>query len=90
MREAARARGRHTKTVVPRLADHCRGTPSRFGEGTSNARAGGMKSKQLDIDARPICESGGGRMFAKGSVVSQPGVALKFAVRAQNQEFIKC
>ena len=49
-----------------------------------------MKSKQLDIDARPICESGGGRMFAKGSVVSQPGVALKFAVRAQNQEFIKC
>ena len=90
MREAARARGRHTKTVVPRLANHCRETPSRFGKGTSNARAGGMKIKQLDIDAGPICESGGGRVFAKGSVVSQPGVALKLAVRAQNQEFIKC
>ena len=50
----------------------------------------GMKIKQLDIDAGPICESGGGRIVAKGSVVSQPGVALKLAVRAQNQEFIKC
>ena len=49
-----------------------------------------MKIKQLDIDVGPICESGGGRMFAKGSVVSQLGVALKLAVRAQNQEFIKC
>ena len=54
MREAARARGHHAKTIVPRLANNCRGTPTWFREGASNTRAGSMKVKQLNIDTGPI------------------------------------
>ena len=79
MREAARARGHHATTIVPRLANICRGTPTWFREGASNTRAGSMKVKLLNIDTGPIRESSNSCMFGKPG---QPGVALELAVRA--------